>query len=50
MIKQGHVLNPHPADYDFCRFEPVLLVDQITDILGTKMCLNIMICKSLSSN
>ena len=27
----GHV-NPYPADHDYCRFQPVLLVDQITDI------------------
>ena len=30
-------VNPYPADHDYCRFQPVLLVDQITDI-GNEMC------------
>ena len=30
-------LNHLPADHDYCRFYPVLVVDQITDI-GNEMC------------
>ena len=29
--------NPYPADHDYCRFQYVLLVDQIT-IIGNEMC------------
>ena len=29
--------NPHPADHDYCRFQFVLLVYQIT-VFGNKMC------------
>ena len=30
-------LNPYPADHNYCRFQSVLLVGQITDI-GNEMC------------
>ena len=29
--------NPYPADHDFVRFQPILLVDQIT-VIGNEMC------------
>ena len=32
-----NVFNPYPADHDYCRFQFVLFVDQITGI-GNKMC------------
>ena len=30
-------INPYPADHDYCRFQSVLLVDQIT-VIGNEMC------------
>ena len=32
-----HIVNPYPADDDYCRLQFVLVVDQITDF-GNKMC------------
>ena len=38
-------INHYPADHNYCRFKPVLFVDQITVNWGRNKCLNIKNCK-----
>ena len=52
MTKQiKNMANLFPADHDYCRFQIILFIDQITAI-GNGMCvfLNIKICKYLISH
>ena len=36
-LEMVNMINPHSVNHDYCRFQPVLLVDQITDI-ENKIC------------